>query len=265
MADEQAASPGTDNPQAGGQGGGTTLTTQKTESTTPLAEGATKLQPAWMAQLPQDLKEDQSLTKFQTIGDLGKSYKELEGKLGKAIVLPGEKATDEEKVRYRKSIGVPDKPEDYKLDPVELPGGITKDEATEKAFLAKAHELNLTLDQVKNVHQWYYKQLADDMKVVKTTMAEVETAMAKEYGADWSQAKGFMERGFAQFADAETAKLFDLSGLGNHPGVIRMFIKMGKLITEHPFVDGKNERTESSPIGQRSNQELADVVYPAKQ
>jgi len=37
--------------------------------------------PAWMAQLPKDLQEDDTLTRFKTIGEIGKAYRELEGKL----------------------------------------------------------------------------------------------------------------------------------------------------------------------------------------
>lgn len=259
MADEQAASLVTDNSQAAGDTGqgGSALTAGKTTAATgtpPLAAGATEASPpAWMAQLPSDLKADQSLTKFATIGDLGKSYKELEGKLGKAVVLPDEKASAEEWAAYRKAMGVPEKSEDYKLDKVQLPEPLKVDAKSEAEYLALAHKLHMTNDQAKALHSWYYQNLARDTKVVKTSMAEAEAIMAKEMGADWAAGKTYMERAFATFGDPETAKLFDFTGLGNHPGVIRMFVKMGKAISDHPFVEGRSERTET---------DRAHILYP---
>jgi len=259
MAEAQAASPAGDNLLAVGDtgAGGSALTAGKTTAATgtpPLAVGATEASPpAWMAQLPSDLKADQSLTKFATIGDLGKSYKELEGKLGKAVVLPDEKASAEEWAAYRKAIGVPEKSEDYKLEKVQLPEPLAADPKAAAEYLALAHKLNMTNDQVKAIHAWYYQNLARDMKVVKTTMAEAEAIMAKEMGADWAAGKTYMDRAFTKFADPETAKLFDRTGLGNHPGVIRMFIKMGKAISDHPFVEGRGEKTET---------DRAHILYP---
>lgn len=166
MAEEQTASLEKDNSQGSGDTGkdGSVLTAEKTtaaEGTASLTKGAAEASPpAWMAQLPSDLKADQSLTKFATIGDLGKSYKELEGKLGKVAVLPDEKASAEEWAAYRKAIGIPEKPEDYKLEKVQLPKPLELDPKAVTEYLALAHKLNMTSEQVKAIHTWYYQNLA---------------------------------------------------------------------------------------------------------
>jgi hypothetical protein len=88
------------------------------------------------AQFPADLKDHEAFKPYKTIGDLGKAHldligkvkdldgktakiTELEGKLSSAIFKPGEKATDEEKTAYRKSLGVPEKPEQYEFEKAE--------------------------------------------------------------------------------------------------------------------------------------------------
>ena len=101
------------------------------------ASGNQGAPPAWTAQLPDDLKANEAFTSMKTIGDLGKSYldvngkikeydsklkdhealvkthegkvKELEGKMASDYIpKPKENATDAEKAAYYKALGRPD-------------------------------------------------------------------------------------------------------------------------------------------------------------
>ncbi len=88
--------------------------------------------PAWISQLPDDLKGNETFTSFKTIGDLSKSYldtmgkvkeldgitaknKEYEAKLSTAIIKPGENAKPEEIATYRKAMGIPETSEEYEF------------------------------------------------------------------------------------------------------------------------------------------------------
>mgnify|MGYP003301338703 CR=1 FL=1 len=67
--------------------------------------------PAWTQQLPEEMRNNKDvmaqLTKFAKIGDMAKSYSELESKLGKSLVQPGENASAEEvQAFYEKLIEV---------------------------------------------------------------------------------------------------------------------------------------------------------------
>ncbi|MEO3472926.1 hypothetical protein AAFN86_13740 [Roseomonas sp. CAU 1739] len=48
---------------------------------------------------------------------LVKSYRELEKRLSQRIVPPGEDAPEEERIRFRRAIGVPDAPDGYAIEP----------------------------------------------------------------------------------------------------------------------------------------------------
>ena len=50
------------------------------------------------------------------VGMLLKAYQELERKLGTMVPLPGESATEEEIHSFRKALGVPTSPDEYKLE-----------------------------------------------------------------------------------------------------------------------------------------------------
>lgn len=275
MSDPQAGGPGTDNPAAVEEPakGETLLTGGK--DTTSLTPGVTpELPHAWMGGLTTEQKADadliKSLSKFEKgIPDIVGSYAELEKKQSQVVSIPNETATEEDKARYRTAIGVPEKPEDYKLEKVELPEGLTTDEEMQKAFLQVVHVAGLNDGQVNAIHQWYMKTIGEQIvaaqKVVKTTAAEAQAALRKDLGADYDAAQTYMERGFAQFGSLPVKVLFDKTGISNDPEVIKMFVKIGKAMSEHGFVEPRGEHPETGKVGERSFEEIAEVVYGKKE
>ncbi len=280
MENDQTPDPGKDNqtvvePTAKG---GTVLTGEPENKsvTPPLAGDATPDLPhAWMTGLTTEQKADvdlvKSLSRFEKgIPDLAKSYVELEQKAGQSVVLPNEKATPEEWAKFYGLMGRPEKPEDYKLAKVELPEGLAADEAMEQDFLKLAHAKGLNDDTVNAIRSWYMaemgKQIVDAQKIVKISKADSDTAMRERYGSGFESAQAYMERGFQQFATPALSNLFRSSGMGNHEDVIGMFVKIGKLISEHPFVDGgKGEHIETAAVGNRTDEEIANLLYPSKE
>ena len=275
MSDPQAGGPGTDNPAAvvDPAKGAPLLTGGK--DTTSLTPGVTPELPyPWMNGLTTEQKADadliKTLSKFEKgIPDLVGSYAELEKKQSQAVSIPNETATEEERVRYRKAIGVPEKPEDYKLEKVELPEGLTVQEEMQKQYLQIAHGIGLNDGQVNAIHKWYMKtigeQIVDAQRVVKTTAADAQEGLRKELGADYGAAWTYMERAFAQFGSPPVRALFDKTGISNYPEVIKMFMKIGKAMSEHGFVDGsRGEHLESGEVGHRTFDQIAAAVYPPK-
>lgn len=252
---------------------GSLLTGEGEGTNTPLAEGTLpELPHAWMSGLTTEQKADadliKSVSKFEKgIPDLVRSYAELEKKQSQIISVPNETATEEEKARYRKAIGVPDKLEDYKLEKVELPEGLTIDEAMQKDYLKIVHTEGLNDAQVNAIHKWYMKTIGEQVvaaqKIVKTTKAEAVASLQKKYGADYDAGITYMERAFNEFATPHVQLLFDKSGMSNEPAIIEMFIKMGKVMGDHKFADGsRGEHLETGTVGQRSFEQIAESVYP---
>jgi len=278
MSDLQTPVPVTDNTVVGGKAAeeGSLLTGKVDEGITSLTEGApTELPHAWMNGMTTEQKADadliKSVSKFEKgIPDLVGSYAALEKKLSQAVSVPNETATEEEKARYRKAIGVPEKLEDYKLGEVSLPEGITVDEAMQKDFLKIVHTAGLNDAQASGIYQWYMKtygeQIVAAQKIVKTTQAEAETAMRQKLGADYDAGQTYMERAFEKYGSPPVAALFKRTGIGNSPEIIEMFSKIGKDISEHGFVDGsRGEHLESGTVGNRTDEQIAASIYPEGQ
>lgn len=210
MAENQVADPVKDNSQTvvDPAKGGTALTDGVDKSTSPSADGAPpKLPHAWMEGLTAEQKADaelvKTLSKFEKgIPDFAKAYPELEKKLGQSVMVPNEKATPEEKARYLKAIGVPDKPEDYKLDKVELPDGIKLDDERMKVILAVAHKNSVPQAAINEIVKTYLTGFAKDvgaaLKLVKTTQEEATTALRAELKGDYDAAMKFKDRALVE-------------------------------------------------------------------
>lgn len=212
--------------------------------------------PTWAAQLPKDQQADADLTKFSTLGDLWKGYKDLAGKAGKPAV-PGEGATAEEIAAYRKAIGVPEKPEDYKLEAKDLPQGVKLDEKLTTEFKSKAHALGIPPKEAQDLFSWYNQQFAarlQESQAAKT--AEVEgwkQSVKEKWGASYDPNLRLARRAFALYGGEELAKVMDTSGLGEHPAMLEAFANIGRAIAEEKLLDPK------APAGARKPD--AEVFY----
>ena len=96
-------------------------------------------QPKWIDQLPENLRGNEKLTRFERIQDLGTAFLDLDGKYEKDIrelvKIPGEDATDEDRATFFTKLGRPEKPEDYEITETSWPeeaDKLIKDSAKEE-------------------------------------------------------------------------------------------------------------------------------------
>ena len=89
----------------------------------------------WRQALPEDIRNERSLDSIKTFGTLAKSFVSAQKMIGaNKVAIPGENATADEINAFHKALGRPDKMEDYSLDGIELPEGITLDDNITKQF-----------------------------------------------------------------------------------------------------------------------------------
>ncbi|SNR73743.1 hypothetical protein SAMN05192560_0777 [Methylobacillus rhizosphaerae] len=131
-------------------------------------------------------------------------------------------------------------PESYDF---KAPEGQAFDEGVISAFSEVAKELNLSQDNAQKVldkmapviQQQQVQQLS------QARAAWVETVKAdKEIGGDkLNENLAIAQRGIKHVGSPELTTLLNESGLGDHPEVIRTFVRIGKLFSEDGFVAGK--------------------------
>ncbi|MCM7837846.1 peptidase [Enterobacter asburiae] len=167
--------------------------------------------------------------------------------------LAADKAKAEKAEKEQKQEGAPEK---YDFKPAE---GQELDTAALEQFEPIARELNLSNEQAQKMVDLYgtkilpmvQQQQAEAWQ--KTTEQWAEDVKAdKEIGGDKLTANlSVAQRALDQFGTPELKEYLEGTGLGNHPELVKAFIKIGKAMSEDGMVDGSNQ-------GQRS---AAEVLY----
>jgi hypothetical protein len=132
-----------------------------------------------------------------------------------------------------------------------LPEGIKVDEELLGEFKSVAQELNLSQKDAQKLADIQAKaevKRQQAMEKVKQDWREASLA-DQEFGGEKLQVNlGVAKKAMDTFATPEMRKLLDESGFGNHPEVIRHFIRVGKAISEDGrIVTGSKAAVPSDP------------------
>lgn len=164
----------------------------------------------------------------------------------------GDKPAEESDDEKQKQEGAPEKYEFTAGEGVELDTEALKD------FEPVARELNLTNEQAQKLVDAYPKILAG----VQQRQAEAWQAQTEQWAADVKADKEIggdkltanlsaAQRALDMFGGPVLKEYLNTTGLGNHPELVKTFVKIGKAMSEDGMVDGSNQ-------GQRS---AAEVLY----
>jgi hypothetical protein len=168
---------------------------------------------------------------------------------GEAPAAEGEKAEDD------KPVGAPEAYEDF-----DFGEGVEVDAAVASEFKDLAKELNLPQAEAQRVAALGAKMAQSWAAQVNerhaATVAEwgAETQADKEIGGDkLPQNLAAAKKAIDTFGTPELRQLLDMTGMGNHPEVVRVFAKAGLAISEDTFVGSK---AQSAPA------DRAKAMYP---
>lgn len=146
-----------------------------------------------------------TLSKFngKPLTEVLKSYGEAQKLIGKRqegmVKLPGEGATEEDLAAFRKALGVPETPDDYKLEiPQGLPEGVELDDAALAPLKAEAHKLGVTPEQLQGLLNFQLAKEAQDWAELKQQQEqftkEAEESLKKEWGQGYEKKLALVER-----------------------------------------------------------------------
>lgn len=165
----------------------------------------------------------------------------------------GDKPADKSDDKEQKPEGAPEK---YEFKPAE---GQELDTAALEQFEPIARELNLTNEQAQKMVDLYGTKI---MPMVQQQQAEAWQKTTEQWAADVKADKEIggdkltanlsaAQRALDLFGTPELKEYLNTTGLGNHPDLVKTFVKIGKAMSEDGMVDGSNQ-------GQRS---AAEVLY----
>lgn len=159
-----------------------------------------------------------------------------------------EQTTTEEKATE------PEVPESYEF---EVPEGVTLDADAVTEFSAIAKELKLdkaTAQKVADVGvRMAQRQKEAHVKAVESWTEA--TKADKEIGGDkLAENLAIARKAVETFGSPELKSVLDVSGLGNHPAIVKAFLKAGKAISEDGFVNGSSQGVQKDP---------AKIMFPS--
>lgn len=226
-------------PPAGSQ---TTPPGQQTQqppgSQTPPAAGAFD----YRSVLPEDIRNEKTFEAYSKAKDkdellqhLARGYHGAQGLIGKKGLLPpGENATPEERAAFRKelnkSLGVPEKFEDYK---VELPKDHKFDQARVDQWKQKLHMLGVPQSDAGKIFEAYMKEEAAAEKAHTDKLTAWENETKQRLGANLDK-----ELNHARYAlreldkDGKLGAILEETGLGSNPEVVTLLSKVGAMLGE---------------------------------
>lgn len=181
--------------------------------------------PAWTSQLPKEMRENadlmKTLGKFPKLENIAKSYSELESKLGKSLVMPGEGASEEEVNTFWQKLGKPESAEKYSIEGEQA-----------KGFREIAFKNNLTDSQAKAIYneieETGKRYAAEQMEKFAQQTKETNKVLLSEYGKDFPAKMEMLKRGIAANGGQELYNKLRDSGLIADLNIVKLFINVGE-------------------------------------
>ena len=213
--------------------------------------------PGWLAGLPSDLRDNEAFKPYRTVGDFAKAHletankaKEYEGKLANSIPKLGENATPEERDKFYTSLGRPEKPEGYELDP-EKKNAPEWDKNWENILfkngvpMESAHGVKKSVDEAVTlmVEQHNAKILAENAKAAETLKTEL--------GDKYDASVVLVSRLWKQWGKTEVEfdKAFATESSANRTTMMRFLLNVAAKTGEDSSLRGTGQRAEAPKPG----------------
>lgn len=217
--------------------------------------------PDWRASLPEDLRNQEFVKKYETPEALAKAYGNLEKMIGRdKVVVPqkGAKFEDPMMRDYFERVGLPKTADEYKIegfDPKEV------DPEFLKALSGEAHKLGVLPEQAKGLVAWFSgvnkAAYESQMKLQNDAMKADLEAFKAEAGDAYST-----EIARAQAAVKELSKqdqeFLQKSGLSKNTTIIRMLAKYGATLSEDK-IRGEGGRTDGVLTPAQAQEKIKEI------
>lgn len=229
----------------------------------------------WRASLPADLQNDPALAKYKSVEEALKGSVHAQRLVGKGLEIPGSDAKPEQVAEYRKRMGVPDKPSDYKVTLPKPPegSGMEIDQAMLSGFLTRMHASHARPEIVQAALDHYAEHMAKNWDVWRSQQAQSEqgdlTESIKALEQKWGPKDGPMWKHHQAraelavrtlMADAPAQSVQRILELANDPDYADALSHMADSFIERGYV-GEDELP--SAMGAESAQTKADEIRDA--
>jgi len=178
--------------------------------------------------LPEELRDSEYLEGMQTVRELAANY-----------------------IALAESVGsLPCSPDEYEVPDY----GLDEDELLLQSFKETAFQIGLTAEQVRYLTDWHAGYIMAVQDMHERMLTEELEELQHEWGHRYKENLQTAARGFKAIADERFREMVEVSGLGNHPIMIRTFYRLGRAISEDALLE--------SGVGKRQKKSPGEILYP---
>jgi hypothetical protein len=222
--------------------------------------------PAWMSSLPDAHKTNPNFAQFKEAPAVWDKFDSLLKAEGSTVAIPGEKATEAERVAFFTKLGRPEKADAYEVaKPADWPADVPYNAEDEAWFKTTALKHNLTTAQAKGLYADYLStfkgKFTQGMEAQKAAAQQAENTarenrekavgeLKKEWAGDaFSVNVELAKRAVTHFGGADLTKFLDESGMGDNIPLVKVFAAIGKALSEDTLKGGPGGGTPPAEPG----------------
>ena len=220
---------------------------QVTQDSTILGSEAVGDNLDWKSSLPDELKNDPTLSNFKDVESLAKTVVHQQKQMGNRIPIP----KDEEGFNelYTK-LGRPSEPTAYETNiPEDMQEHYSEDNLNQ--FKDVAHKIGLNQKQVDALIEYQHGAIRASMDNEPAMLAaqkeETEQTLKQDWGLDYNKNIRAAQRALQVYGDEEIMDLMNTSA-GNHPAVVKLFARLGAEVTEDMTQNTQNNTLATNKL-----------------
>jgi len=204
--------------------------------------------PAWTNGLPGPDAELAAARGWESPAELLRQYRDLEAMVGPDQVrMPGDSSSPEEVEAFWSRLGRPSTPEGYAFSPGETATGY--DTALSNWFREAAHAVHMPADMAQALHDRFREQAAtaraQQWQSAEHERQHCESQLRRDWGRSYDARLEDARRAVERLGGDTLKQVFNDSGLGDNPTLVRAFADMGRLLSANGI--GEHEAAPAAP------------------
>ena len=245
---------------------------------------------SWRDSISEEFRNDPSLESIKDIDSLAKGYVSSQRMLGNRIPIPGEDAGDaakqeflqklqqvpgvvkipeldneEELAQFQMKLGRPETIEGYQFrDPENIPENVEYNKEAEHWWKHKAFELGLSPEKAQKVLDEFNEFSFSGAKAQLEDKQKTIDELKREWGNKYERNEAVAKQAINKFAGEQAIKELIETNLGNNPGLMKMFAKIGESMLEDSVLKNPNlpsMRKTPVEIRHEINEIMANPAY----
>ncbi len=208
---------------------------------------AGKKAPDYLSSIPKEFRDNKAFLEHEDLSSFLKKSLADSDKLAsfdpeKVLNIPGEDASEEDREAFYQKLGKPKTAEGYELDDPGFPDGLPEDEALVGHLRQWAYEANMPADALKYLVGKYNAHIAGVFTAMQVEneklLLEQTIALKTELKDGYNEHVLKAQRAVKQLGGEEFINLLQDSGLESHPIFLKVFGKLGDMISEDSALGG---------------------------